>query len=108
MAATGAYDRCPLCRAVLWNAALLNLDERQCPRCGAELWVVLFSRGPAYFIRRPGENKHEFLHELFAAIAGPDSGLKPSDIEAAIKGMDSLDMTEFIAELEGTLPSDNY
>ena len=96
MAVGGAQSRCPLCGASLFTADCSPLDERQCPRCGAKLWVISFSDGPTCFVRRPGETKYELL----ASFAGSDGVLNPSDIEAAIKKMDSLDFVEFLLELE--------
>jgi hypothetical protein len=73
-----------VCHAALWAEVCQPLGHNQCPRCGAELWVVGFSEGPAFFLRRPGES----VYDLLAALAGPQLGLSASEIEAALKDAD--------------------
>src|SRR5262245_59791445 len=101
MARTGAHDRCPVCGTALWVEECQLLGHKQCPRCGAELWVVSFSEGPAFFPRRPGES----LCDLLAALAGPQLGLSPSAIEAALKGADQFDVLQFVFEVEEAVRS---
>jgi hypothetical protein len=85
-----------VCRTALWGDVREPFGQKRCPRCGAELWVLDFSAGPAFFSRLPGESLHDFLTDL----AGPESDLSATDIEAALKGADSFDVLEFLSELE--------
>jgi hypothetical protein len=101
MARNGLLNRCPVCRAALWAEVGPPLGHKRCPRCGAELWVVVFSEGPVFFPRRPGES----LYDLLAAVAGPQLGLSASEIEAALKDADSFDVVEFVSEVEEAVRS---
>jgi len=101
---TGARGRCPACRAALGAASGELLGERQCPRCGADLWVVAFSRGPVFFPRRPGES----LGDLLAALAGPALGSCASELEAAVQGADHFDLVELLWEVEEVLRADGH
>jgi hypothetical protein len=95
MSTTGAADRCPTCGAPLWAPPAEPFGSRRCPRCGAELWVVGFSSGPRFFVRRPGESLADFVADLAAGRLGP-----ADEVGAALKTIDSLDLVEFILELE--------
>jgi hypothetical protein len=101
MARIGVLNGCPVCHAALWAEDRQPPGARQCPRCDAELWVLDFSQGPTFFPRRPGES----LYELLAALAGPQLGFSASQIEAALKGADDLDMVEFLSEVEEVVRS---
>jgi hypothetical protein len=90
-----------LCRASLWAEVCQPLGHKRCPRCGAEQWVVGFSQGPAFFLRRPGES----LYDLLAALAGPQLGLSASEIKAALKDADQFDVVEFVSEVEEVVRS---
>jgi hypothetical protein len=101
MPISGACNRCPVCRAALGAPGSESLGQAQCPRCGAELWVLGFSQGPAFFPRRPGQT----LYDLLAALAGPQLGFSASEIEQALKGSDELDVVEFLADVEDVMRS---
>jgi hypothetical protein len=49
-----------------------------------------------FFVRRPGQSAAEFL----AAMAGAGLGTSARDIASFMRGADSLDMVEFMAEVE--------
>jgi hypothetical protein len=85
-----------VCRAALAAPGAGPLDQARCPRCDAELWVLAFSEGPAFFPRRPGETPSDLL----AALVGTLPGEKPGELEEALRGADSLDMVELLAEVE--------
>ncbi len=104
MAVTGACGRCPACRAALATTAAELLGERRCPRCGADLWVLAFSRGPVFFPRRPGQS----LAELLAALAGPELGAGASELEATMQGADHFDVVELLWEVEEVLRARGY
>jgi len=93
---TGARGCCPACRAVLWAPDSELAGQQRCPRCDADLWVLLFSRGPMFFPRRPGES----LGDLLIALGGPEMGACPGDVEALLSGADHLDVVELLWELE--------
>jgi hypothetical protein len=93
---TGARGNCPACRTVLWAPESELVGERRCPRCGADLWVLLFSRGPVFFPCREGES----LADLLIALGGPTPGAAANDVETALQGADDLDMVELLWELE--------
>jgi hypothetical protein len=90
-----------VCRAALWAEVCQPLGHKRCPRCGAELWMVGFSEGPAFFPRRPGES----ICDLLAALAGPQLGLSASEIEAGLKDADPFDVVEFVSEVEDVMRS---
>ena len=76
---TGARGSCPVCQAALWAPALGLVGQRRCPRCGAELWVLLFSCGPVFFPCRPGES----LCDILIALGGPVLGTCACELEKA-------------------------
>jgi len=96
---TGACGCCPVCRSALWAPPSELLGERRCPRCGAELWVVGFSRGPVFFPRRQGES----VADLLARLGGPGLGARASEIEAVLQGADHFDFVEILWEVEEAL-----
>src|SRR5207302_7303284 len=102
MPATGASNRCPVCRAALWVPDHPPLGYKECPRCRGEFWVLPFSQGPAFFPRRPGES----VYDLLADLAGKQLGLSPADMEAGLKSADSLDIVEMLLEVEDAIRSD--
>ena len=101
MARAGVSNRCPLCGAALWAPASEPLGRKQCPRCGADLYVIVFSEGPGFFLARPGEA----LYDLLAGLAGRQFGVSADEMEAVLRGADSLDMVELVMEVEEALRS---
>ncbi|MCI0378742.1 MAG: hypothetical protein L0215_14130 [Gemmataceae bacterium] len=89
-------NRCPVCRTALWAPDSDTISTKKCPRCGAELWVLVGSKGPVFFARPPGQTKRQFLAALGAAIYGTT----PEEMETQLKDADSLDIVEFVMELE--------
>ncbi len=63
--------------------------------------MVVFSEGPTFFPRRPGES----LYDLLGALAGPQLRLSAGAIEAALKDADQFDLAEFVSEVEEALRS---
>ena len=96
MGVTGARGSCPVCRAALWAPASELVGQRRCPRCGADLLVLLFSCGPVFFLRRPGEP----LGDLLIALGSPELGACAGELEALLPGADHLDVAELLWELE--------
>jgi hypothetical protein len=92
-------SRCPLCRAALRAPGVEAIGSKTCPRCGAELWVLVLSGSPAFYLRHPGQSKASFL----AALAGPLYGLSAEEMEQTLKGADSLDLVELLMEIEDKL-----
>jgi hypothetical protein len=99
MAVTGACNRCPVCRAALAAPGCELLDGTRCPRCVAELWVLDFAEGPAFFPGRPGQT----VYDLLAALVGTRLGVSSAQIEEVLRGADRLDVVEFLAEVEALL-----
>jgi acyl carrier protein len=58
--------------------------------------VLSFADGPAFFVRQPNQSLAEFLD----ALTGDQPGLSAKEIEAVLKGADSLDLVEFVMEVE--------
>lgn len=104
MGVMGARGGCPVCRAPLWAPPSEFLGDKRCPRCSAELWAAEFSRGPVFFLRRPGESLADFL----ALMMGPVFGVGANEIEAALQGADSFDKVEMLGELEEMLREQGY
>ncbi len=77
----GMCNRCPFCRATLASPDPNPLDQMRCPRCSAELWVLAFSEGPAFFPRRPGES----VFDLLEVLAGTQLGFSASEIEEVLR-----------------------
>jgi hypothetical protein len=96
MSTASEHDGCPVCRTSLAAALSEPIAERQCPRCGALLWVLALPSGRVFFVRRSGQSAAEFL----ALLAGPRLGLGARDIASFLRSADALDMTEFLEELE--------
>jgi hypothetical protein len=92
-------NRCPVCRAALWFPLSEAVGERDCPRCGARLWALAGSEGPMFFVRQRHESKYHFLAALHASI----SNTPVEDVEAALNSADSLDVVEFIMEIEDAM-----
>lgn len=88
-------DRCPVCRAALF-AEGAAFGHQNCPRCGAELWFLLFSSGPVFFVRRPRESFSGFV----SALLGDDLPLSAADFDLLLATADPLDILEFILQLE--------
>ena len=99
MGVTGARGSCPVCRAALWAPASELVGQRRCPRCGADLWVLLFSCGPVFFSRRPSKS----LGDLLIALGSPELGAWARELEALLTGTDPLDVFELLWELEERL-----
>jgi hypothetical protein len=49
-----------------------------------------------FFVRRPGQSAVEFIKTL----AGPGLGLSERDRVSSLRGADSLDLIEFLMEIE--------
>lgn len=98
---SGGDSRCPLCRAALGAPGAKALDVKVCPRCGAQLWVLIGSAGPLFFARQPGQSPFGFL----AALASSLSGVPAEEMEASLQSADSLDLVEIIMEIEDGLMS---
>src|SRR5437867_4366803 len=90
-------NRCPLCRAALWAPDAEAISCMTCPRCGAELWVLLGSESPAFYLRQSGQSKTSFL----ATVAG----MSTEEMEEMVKHADSLDLVEIIVEIQDKLRS---
>jgi hypothetical protein len=102
--AVAGENRCPVCRAALWADAAEVMAPRQCPRCGAELWVLVGAKEPLFFVRQPGQSPHRFL----AGLAAPFGGTPVEQLEAVLKSMDSLDLVEFVMEVEDDLRAGRF
>jgi hypothetical protein len=96
---TGARGSCPACRAALWTPASEPVGQRRCPRCGADLWILMLSRGPVFFPRRQGES----LADLLFALGGPALGTCARELEEVLQGADHLDVVEILSDLEEAL-----
>jgi hypothetical protein len=59
----------------------------------------LFSCGPVFFLRRPGES----LGDLLIALGGPELGACSGEFEELLPGADHLDVIELLWELEDGL-----
>jgi hypothetical protein len=97
MIATSFGDsHCPVCRAALWAPESETIGSRKCPRCGAELYVLVGSDRPRFFLRRPDQSPYGFL----AALAAPLYGVSAEEMETMLRGADALDLVEFVIEVE--------
>ncbi len=105
MAVTGEWNRCPFCRTPLWAGASERWILKPCPRCGAELWVVGFSAGAMFFMRQPGQSLHDFVASL-AALVCPKFGVTGREVKAELGRMDSLDLLDFVFQVEEAMQSD--
>jgi hypothetical protein len=87
---------CPVCRTSLWAPDTPTIGSKKCPRCNAELWVLVGCHGPAFYLRQPGQSKLSFL----ATLAGRLYGKSTEEMEKMLKKMDSLDLVELVIEIE--------
>ena len=99
MIPTGARLACPVCQSALAAAPSEPIAERQCPRCEAALCALALPSAPTFFLRRPGQSTEEFLVEL----ADPALGMSKPDITSLMLNADSLDLLEFLAELDESI-----
>lgn len=91
-----AWDNhCPVCRAALWAPDDEPIGQQSCPRCGADLWVLVGAGAPMLFPRRPDESASDFL--------APLCDVSVERMEAFLKNADDLDLVEFVMEVEETL-----
>jgi len=60
---------------------------------------LTFRSGPTFFVRRAGES----IYDLMAGLAGSRDGNTVQDLEASLRDADSLDIAEFLAEIEAAL-----
>ncbi len=104
MGVTGARGVCPICRTALWAPTDDLIGEKRCPRCSAELWAVVLSRGPVFFPRRQGETPADLL----TALTGPVFGIDANGIKAALQGADPFDMAEMLWEVEEASREQGY
>ena len=98
---TAGDRRCPVCQAALAAPGVRVIDPVKCPRCQAELWVIVGAGAPIFLCRKPGQSANSFL----AAVAAPSQGMSPAEIERLLEGCDSLDYLEFVIEVEEALRS---
>jgi hypothetical protein len=98
---SGGDNRCPVCRAALWAPESETIGCKKCPRCGAELCVLVGSDRPRFFLRRPDQSPYSFL----AALAGRLYGASAEEMEVMLKGADALDLVEIVMEVEEALKS---
>src|SRR5438105_4724892 len=96
-----ADNRCPVCRTAIWAPDAETIGCKKCPRCGAELWAVMGSDAPLFFLRQAGESKYRFL----AALAGPLYGVSTDEMEVTLQHCDSLGLVEVILEVEEAMKS---
>jgi hypothetical protein len=101
MVLTGAYNACPVCQAALAASPSEPIAERHCPRCQAGLWALVPPSGPVFFVRRPGQSCADFI----AALAVPALGMSARQVASVLAGADSLDLVEFLAELQSAAVS---
>jgi hypothetical protein len=93
---SASYNRCPLCKTALCAPEIEAIGSKKCPRCGAELWVLVGSDTSVFFLRLPGQTMHSFL----ASLLGPLYGLEENKAEEVLKRADSLDLVELVMEIE--------
>jgi hypothetical protein len=97
MSPTGRRAGCPVCRTSLAAIGCEPVEEKRCPRCGADLWALaLPSGGPTLFVRRPGQSAAEFIDALVGAVLGTAG----TEIVSSLQGADPLDMLELMAEVQ--------
>jgi hypothetical protein len=94
----GTIEQCPVCRATLPSPKDIY-GETRCPRCSAQLWHLSFASGPAFFVRHRGET----IYDLLSAVAG--EGFSTDEIERILRDGDSLDIAEFLSEIEDAVHS---
>jgi hypothetical protein len=57
-----------------------------------------------FFLQHPGQSQYSFL----AALAAPLYGTSAEELEAGLKGADSLDLVEFVMEIEEAMKSGRW
>jgi hypothetical protein len=98
---TAGDGHCPVCRAALAAPAAAVLEPVKCPRCEAELWVLVGTGDPIFLCRKPGQSANSFL----AVLAAPSQGISAAEIERLLEGCDSFDYLEFVVEVEEAIRS---
>jgi len=75
--------------------------ETRCPRCSCQLWTLTLASGPTFFVQRTGET----IYDLLVDLADSRHGFTAADLERALNDADSLDVAEFLLELEDAVRS---
>jgi len=96
----GSLERCPVCRATL-PVPTSACGEAKCPRCNCRLYHLTFASGPTFFVRCRGET----IYDLLADLTDSRQGFSAADLERTFRDADSLDVAEFLLELEGAMRS---
>lgn len=94
-------NKCPVCGAALWAPTLPSIGEKQCPRCRSDLCYLVFSVGPIFFVRKPGQS----LVQLISELAAPALDLSVEELESLIRRADSLELVEIVIQIEMAINS---
>ena len=93
----GSLEHCSVCRAAL-SAPIAAYGHTHCPRCNGQLWHLALPSGTTFFARHAGES----IYDLMASLSDSRHGFTAADLEATLRNADSVDVVEFLAQLEGT------
>src|SRR5688572_13787489 len=99
---------CPACDARLGASPHRVCAEMRCPRCRAELWVILAKSGPHFLPRRGDVGLEECVADLVAshlAARAPRGDVITllRDGHAPELNLDSVDYVELVLEIEDAL-----
>lgn len=104
----GRRGACPSCDARLAAATHRVCAQQRCPRCGAELWVLLARSGPHFLARRGDVRVEEYVADLIAShtqrpIERGHVLTLLRDGHAPELNLDSVGYIELVLEIEDAL-----
>lgn len=97
----GQPNHCPVCQADVCIEPSPLFGDATCPRCGSLLWF--FNTPSQSFVRKQAGSDQ--IQERLIAYLAEQLGVEPSRIteDTSLEGLDSLDITELVMELEAEL-----
>jgi hypothetical protein len=93
-----SLNQCPVCRTSLPTPATI-CGPTACPRCEAQLWHLLLTSGPTFFVRHANES----VYDLMATLTDSRHAVTAENLEAILRDADSLDWQEFLSQIEGAV-----
>ena len=104
----GRCGACPSCDARLSASPHRVCAQMRCPRCRAELWVILAKSGPHFLPRRGDVGLEEYVADLVAAHVAARA--PRGDVITLLReghapelNLDSVDYVELVLEIEDAL-----
>ena len=104
----GRCGACPMCNARVSASPHRVCMAMRCPRCEAELWVILVKSGPHFLPQRRDLTLEEYVADLVASHVESRAGRGHvvtllREGHAPELNLDSVDYVELVLEIEDAL-----